>query len=320
MKNTITLYLIAFFTSIFCLPGISSAQTPAPIIHLRAKVDHLRLRAKPDKNAAVVTELPENTQLRYLGESGGQLEQVTLRGVAHNARWYKVAPADDDAKIGWVYGGAVALSSVFLPEGVSPASIHEDFLDIRKVIKSDFEKGLGNAQNGLLQDTLAHHVDETTIKLDFDNGKQRIIRDTVNTEFDGENDMVYSYHGQFADIGQYVVEVFGYEWNAMQFIDRRNGKTVENLGFPFGLPSLSPNKKWVALGYGDPYESAGGLQVFLADKTGLYTAFNIQLDVYQATNLYWSVDSGELFFAMEAVDGNEGTHPTQYFRLKILEP
>ena len=46
-----------------------SAQSTSdgPIIYLRAKVDQLRLRAKPNKAAAVVAELPEHTQLMYLG-------------------------------------------------------------------------------------------------------------------------------------------------------------------------------------------------------------------------------------------------------------
>ena len=73
-----------------------------PMISLRATVDHLRLRATPDKSAAVIAELPEHSQLLYLDETGGAFENVILRGVPHQARWYKVSPIGASTQIGWV--------------------------------------------------------------------------------------------------------------------------------------------------------------------------------------------------------------------------
>ena len=111
-------FSVLLFAFLCLCPGLNSvlqAQETAPIIYFRAGVDKLRLRAAPDKNAAVLSELKEQTLLRYLNESGGNVEQLTLRGVQYNKRWFKVAVADDLSKSGWVYGGAVAISSVFLP-------------------------------------------------------------------------------------------------------------------------------------------------------------------------------------------------------------
>lgn len=313
-----------FFLCLFlfgALSGLPAQNTPAkPLIHLRAAVDHLRLRAKPDKNAAVVAELSENDQLLYKGETGGATENITLRGVAHRARWYKVAPTDTPEKAGWVYGGAVALSSVFLPDGVSPGSIREDFLQIYPISRDEFENGDPGAPNGLLRDTAAHNIHPHAFQLTFKDGRKCIVTDTISPDSygDGESDIVYEYLGQFPAIGQYVVEKSGYEWACMQFWDQNNGKVLSGLDYPNGLPALSPDAHWLALVYADPYETEGGIQFLWADATGLYPAFNLQ-QAGRTAQGYWSATTGEYFFQWEPIMSNEPTE-LRWFKMKILRP
>lgn len=290
------------------------------MIHLRAAVNQLRLRAKPDKNAAVVAELSEHDQLTYLGETGGATEAITLRGVAHRARWYKVTPRDIPDKTGWVYGGAVALSSVFLPDGVSPGSIREDFLQIYPISRDEFEKGDPGAPNGLLRDTAAHNIHPHAFQLTFKDGRQCIVADTISPDSygDGESDIVYEYLGQFPAIGQYVVEKSGYEWACMQFWDQNNRKVLSGLDYPFGLPALSPDAHWVSMGYVDPYETMGGIQFLWADATGIYPAFNIQ-QFDRTARGYWSNTTGEYFFQWESTMSNDSAQ-FRWFKMKILRP
>lgn len=306
--------------ALFCALSSLPAQNPAakPMIHLRAAVDQLRLRAKPDKNAAVVAELSEHDQLTYLGETGGTTEAITLRGVAHRARWYKVTPRDIPDKTGWVYGGAVALSSVFLPDGASPGSIREDFLQIYPVSRDEFENGDPGAPNGLLQDTAEHRVGGRSFELTFKSGIKRILSDTTSPEGDGESDIYYRYEGQFRTIGQYVVEKSGYEWAEIQFWDYNNGKIQSSLSYPYGLPALSPDARWIAQAYADPYETEGGIQFLWADATGLYPAFNLQ-QADRTAHGYWSATTGEYFFQWGPIMSDD---PAQslWFKMKILRP
>lgn len=311
-----------FFLCLALCCALSSlpAQNPAakPMIHLRAAVNQLRLRTKPDKNAAVVAELSEHDQLTYLGETGGATESITLRGVAHRARWYKVTPRDIPDKTGWVYGGAVALSSVFLPDGVSPGSIREDFLQIFPISRDEFEHGDPGIPNGLLQDTAEHRVGGRSFELAFKSGIKRILSDTTSPEGDGESNIYYRYEGQFPAIGQYVVEKSGYEWAEIQFWDYNNGKIQSSLSYPDGLPSLSPDTHWIAQAYADPYETEGGIQFLWADATGLYPAFNIQ-QADRTARGYWSATTGEYFFQWRPIMSDDPVQ-SQWFKMKILRP
>ncbi|HLP93071.1 MAG TPA: SH3 domain-containing protein [Saprospiraceae bacterium] len=294
----------------------AQSNTAQPVIHLRAAVDQLRLRAQANKNAAVVAVVAENEQLTYLGETGGAMENITLRGVAHRARWYKVRPVNDPDKTGWVYGGAVTLSSVFLPDGVSPGTIREDFLQIYPIRSEEFDDNQPPA--GLLRDTAGYMLNEHAIRLPFKDGSTRILADTISADSygDGENDLVYTYQGRLEAIDQYVVEKTGYEWNVMQFWNRKNGQLCQSLDYPLGLPSLSPDAHWVALAYADPYETLGGLQFFWADSTGLYPAFNIQQNDRTAEG-YWQVSSGEFYFRWAPImSGNEAA--PGWYRMRVV--
>ncbi len=320
MLNKIQLWAVALLLATFYgLPaakGQSAAQ--GPVIYLRATVDHLRLRAQPAKNAAVVVELPEHTQLKFLGVTGGTVEQISLRGVTHNARWYKVA--HNDNTIGWVYGGAVAVSSVYLPEEARPSDVKEDFLQITAVSKNEFEKGLAKYQTTVLRDTLEHPEVDQRFQITCDNGKTLEFRDTIDTVYDGENSWYYDYVGQLAAIGQYIISLSASEWDVYRFVDRRTGKIVQSIDLPMGLPELSPNQKWVALGSNDPYESIGGLQMLFADHTGIYPAFTVQQPNKGVDQYYWS-PCGELFFRLETTFSAEENQPeVEYYRLKMYEP
>lgn len=320
MKN-IFLYVI-FILNLISWPLVLSAQENAAIVYFRAGVDKLRLRAAPDKNAAVLAELKEHTMLRYLNESGGNMEQLTLRGVQYNKRWYKVAVADDLSKSGWVYGGAVAISSVFIPENISFDAIQEDFLKISKSSKAEFEKVKTAAQNVFTRDTLAHCPEAGVIRLDYENGNGRIIRDTIDAKFDGEGSIAYEYLGQYESIAQYLIKINGSEFQALQFISSRNGKLLETMPFTNNIPVLSPDKKWLALGHGDVYENRGGLQFLLSDANGVFLAFTIEQEDADVTDCYWSESSGELFFVLDKISREYGVPPSnlRYYRLKIPAP
>lgn len=312
-------YFFLIFTLSVQLSNLLAQSTTAkPVIHLRVAVDQLRLRAKADKNAEVVAVVAENEKLTYLGETGGAMEKITLRGVAHHARWYKVRPVNNPDKTGWVYGGAVTLSSVFLPDGVGPGSIREDFLQIYPIRSEDFD--LSQPPTGLLRDTAEYVLNEHTIQLRFKDGSTRILADTISADSygDGENDLVYAYKGRLETIDQYVVEKTGYEWNVMQFWNRNNGQLCQSLDYPQGLPSLSPDAHWVALAYADPYETLGGLQFFWADGTGLYPAFNIQQTDRTARG-YWQASDGEFYFRWEPImSDNEAVHG--WYRMRVVMP
>lgn len=322
MFNKATSTVMAVFVSLWAMPALFAQDAPAarPLITLRVTVDHLRLRAQPDKNAKVIAELPEHAQLTYLHETGGAFENVTLRGVTHRARWYKVSPVHEATKTGWVYGGAVALSSVFLPDEVAPGSVNTDFLTINPLSKAEYEKGARSAVTGLLRDSTEHQINDTTFVLTFDNGTRQVIQDTIDRRFDDENSIYYQYLGQFPDIQQYVIEHFGYEWNTFHFFDRRNARCVTSLTYPMGRPALSPDQHWVALAYADPYETQGGFQFLWADKTGIYPAFNLQ----QADRMgqgYWT-PAGEYVFSWETIispNADEKQEDILYFRLKMVE-
>lgn len=320
MQNNIQPWAVALLLATFYWLPAANGQTAAqePVIYLRATVDHLRLRAQPAKNAAVVVELPEHTQLKFLGVTGGTVEQISLRGVIHNARWYKVA--HNEKNVGWVYGGAVAVSSVYLPDDARPSSVKEDFLQITAVSKSEFDKGLANYQTTVLRDTLEHPEVDQRFQITCDNGKTLEFRDTIDTVYDGEESWYYDYIGQLTAIGQYIVSVSASEWDVYRFVDRRTGRIVQSVDLPMGWPELSPNQKWVALGSIDPYESIGGLQILFADHTGIYPAFTVQQPNRGVDQYYWS-PGGELFFRWEAIFSAEENQPEfEYYRLKIFEP
>lgn len=311
-----------FFCFFLCLKDVLQAQETAPVIYFRAGVDKLRLRAAPDKNAAVLLELKEHTMLRYLNESGGNVEQLTLRGVQYNKRWYKVALADDLAKSGWVYGGAVAISSIFLPANLPFDAIQEDFLRISKSSKAEFDKARAQHKSDFIRDTLAHCPEVGVIRLDYENGNGRIIRDSIQEEYDGEGSIEYEYLGQYTSIPQYLVQIHGSEFQALQLISRENGKMLETQSFTEGIPAVSPDKKWIALGYGDGYELVGGLQLLRVDTNGVFPAFTIEQEDANVTLYYWMENTGELYFVLDKISREYGAPPTdlKYFRLKIPAP
>jgi hypothetical protein len=99
-------------------------------------VNDLRLRAEPNGNAAVLTQLPEGAIVESLGEVSAQKEEVELRGRLWLEPYYLVmAPSKQK---GWLYGGG--LLRIYSGDGKATPDyrVLEDFskklasLDIRK--------------------------------------------------------------------------------------------------------------------------------------------------------------------------------------------
>ncbi len=286
-------------------------QSPQTWVTFRVNVDNLRVRNAPDKNAKVVAELPEHTQLKYLNETAGSWDEVTLRNQKHKARWYKVETIDG-ATTGWVYGGAVALSSVYAEAGTKAPEWHYDFLDLHSVNETAYNAVASTFKNAMVYDTLQHQLNDSTILLKFDNGQQKKI---VSTPPDyEENRQTFTYLGHIPAAHQYLVAGEYYEDADIRMYDIRNGNEIVSQNFP-EIPQVSPDAKWLAgIWDNSPYEDESGIQIYKNISEGVFEFALITLQNIQCSDICWD-KAGNIYF--KYLKYPEDRNTAHYYCLKM---
>ena len=86
-----------------------SAENPKekPEVYLYATtVDKLNLRAEPNKNGKVITQLAEGDFVESTGEVSSNKEEAQLRGITYLEPYFKVTTTTPEQYNGWAYGGA----------------------------------------------------------------------------------------------------------------------------------------------------------------------------------------------------------------------
>lgn len=87
-----------------------SAENPKekPEVYLYATtVDKLNLRAEPNKNGKVITQLAEGDFVESTGEVSSNKEEAQLRGITYLEPYFKVTTTTPEQYNGWAYGGAL---------------------------------------------------------------------------------------------------------------------------------------------------------------------------------------------------------------------
>ena len=91
---------------------LNKAQSPNSIsvepvqeVELIVYINNLRMRNGPGVDHEVIASLPENTIVKYKGETSMHSTIVKMRGMQMNARWILVKI--EDGKEGWLYGGGL---------------------------------------------------------------------------------------------------------------------------------------------------------------------------------------------------------------------
>lgn len=304
----LTQFIICCLFLFICLT--LSAQTDEQIfITFRVDVDKLRVRASPDKNAKVVAELPEHTQLKYLNETAGNWDEIELRGKKHKARWYKVEGTDMPVK-GWVYGGAVVLSSVFVDSVVTIPNLNYDFFTLKEISGAEYDAVFAIYNNQIEQDSLEHQLNDSTLVFKFENGKVLKLISFETPESD--NMEQYYYAGKINAAHQYVIEATYYEAMDLTMLDTRTGQeTVLDFGT---LPAISTDNQWIAAGWGEPYEEMGGIQLYKNTKNGIAAFMSATFARADCLDFCWN-KSGDIFFKNRYYS-DEGQQ-VKYYRMQL---
>ena len=288
-----------------------SAQANEQIwITFRVDVDKLRVRAAPDKNAKVVAELPEDTQLKYLNATAGNWDEIELRGKKHKARWYKVEEVGTPVT-GWVYGGAVVLSSVYFEGPESFPALRHDFVEMEQIADEIYDKAKAAFADQMVYDTIDYQLNDSTILLKFDDGSKKELTGSSEPEESYAN---YTYLGRLPGAHQYFVQAIYYEDMDITMYDTRNGA---ELSIDFGeIPRLSPDSRWLAAGFQNPYEEDSGIQLYINLPKKVAEFARITLPGSDCTDLCWD-NSGNLYFKYRL--WSEERNVVKYYRLKIPE-
>lgn len=298
------------------LCAVLSAQSTT--ISFRVTVEKLRLRAAPDKNAAVIAELPEHTQMVYLDQTSGTWDEVTLRNQPHKARWYKVHPSEKPQQVGWVYGGAVALSSVYMANDadLKVPVLHYDFLELEQVTSQQYQAVFNAYHNPMQYDTVftLYHTNDSTLVLPIKNGTQHTL---VSGGLE-EDMQEYYYEGQLPDIHTYLVRANYYEYEEVILIDQNTGRRVATEGFPGELPQLSPDKQWLAQSWSNIYENNGGLQLLAVLPDGVYAAALFAIENMYFEGACWDAQ-GRIYFRSYHWSDSENNKVHQYHRLTLTK-
>ena len=90
-------------------PAVSTEDPKAkPEIYLFATtVDKLNLRAEPNKNGKVITQIAEGDFVESTGEVSANKEEAQLRGITYLEPYFKVTTTTPEQHNGWAYGGAL---------------------------------------------------------------------------------------------------------------------------------------------------------------------------------------------------------------------
>lgn len=80
-------------------PALATGET------VRAWVDGLFIRARPERGGTIVAQVTADSPLKYTGKRSDSTETIVLRGMAFQEPWLQVRTDDGDE--GWVFGGAV---------------------------------------------------------------------------------------------------------------------------------------------------------------------------------------------------------------------
>jgi hypothetical protein len=283
------------------------------------RVDQLRMRTNPDLNAPVVKELPEQSYVKYLHETGGPLTEVTLRGVKHRGHWYKVVwPHSEYSKEnpvqGWVFSGGVALSSVEF-SGDLATQLNFDFLKATKITQAQFDAQAALFKNNFVDDTQKYPSQKDVVKLPLDNGQVKLIGNApCKNQPEKEVDM-HHYQGQFPELGLYLIstECAHFElissWN---YLIRKSDGQIVLTDLETATPMISPDGQNLASAFSGDCGGVLGIDFFHL-RNNLWAGYTlISDDGWSADQVIWSQDSRQCLVKWEVLDDEGEEMATHY--------
>jgi hypothetical protein len=299
-------------------------------IYFQTAVDKLRLRSAPSPNAAVVVEIPENARLQYLHRSGGQVLEMTLRGVVRKGRWHKVRYDRNEGAAqtveGWVFAGAVRLCSIVGNQAVPLDSLRYDFFTAKAVTKKQFEAQSARYHNDFVDDRAARVWADTASVLTFDNHTQRIVTDSQCVWHSNVGRDNCAYVGQYPGAGLYLTyrscehgEIYG-EW--YNLVSKRDGTVYEGVLNGEMIPVLSPDQKWLADSFSADCGSMQATDFVVNDGQRWRTAFNLEMTNQTAETLVWGSAPREIWLEWAThADADQNLEPAiRYYKVTFDWP
>ena len=333
-------------TALICTP-VLPAQTcfPSenPALLLRVSVDQLRVRSRPDRNASVRAQLPENSIVLWCGDISEHRDTVVLRGRPVVDYWYFVyadrplndlfsAAADGPNQLegatsslnallndqrwepysGWVFGGGLVLCEIVFSEGQAFGPFDSPWATMTEIPLDSFRMDLYLAQN----DTATREPGkDTLLALPLDDGRTLFIADTPK-DYVGESSADYENLGYNAALGSYCIEGNYWEAQDITIISRVNGDTL--LVAPFSdPPCFSPDGRYFFMTVSNYGGSNSHLALCRIDRPGvlapvLYLCENQESGVLYP---YWENAETIVFQAIDwAANGRK-----KVFRLQLWQ-
>lgn len=150
---------------------------------------------------------------------------------------------------------------------------------------------------------------------------QKLVKFTDN-DVDNDGYQIFAYVGQIDSLNQHLISGSYYESGDYAMIDKETGKITQTFT---EYPYISPNKKYIASAYANPYELNTDLELYQIDGTNItpimQAGFKNWMPSTEKEDIFWARD-GYLYLAVNHVatywtaDGNLNDQ-FQYIRIKV---
>jgi hypothetical protein len=193
----------------------------------------------------------------------------------------------------------------------------KEFLDIKRVKLSDYESKIQKRESFIEQHYQTNSEDG--IKLNFDDGSSRVLKDTVyeNREYSPTQHYQKFKSKNFEDA--YLILNSFFEDHHFDLLDKKNGDTI----FSFEeYPFLSPNRK-MAISLKTPftYDEGTSLIEFIPIKNNTFRVYAkvefINWNLPNDKSVYWLSDNEFILKVKEVEDAFSNEENAQFYYLKI---
>lgn len=148
-------------------------------------------------------------------------------------------------------------------------SVYEDVMTFELISEVEFQKQRRVSVDFIKHDTASVRKINGTLKLPCKN-KTLVLKDERGSDAEPEKTNIYTYIGRIDLLNAYLVYVEFFEEDGYNIYDKNTGKLIDTFD---SYPVISPNKKYIADIYANPFDLTTDFSLYQLSKDGKFRPY-----------------------------------------------